>query len=163
MSIRNLTENNNIDLLCNELTQNTSYDVIDIVENISNPGSLVNYTIVQTNTPCFITRYRDLFTFSGSVNILTTNTGGYVEVDVKIPFPEPYNAIQNLNSISGWTFTTAGSQFTNGFITRITSINNVVTLKYHQIADAPPATTYKYQSQVAYRLEYTFRGQCLTI
>mgnify|MGYP000586659303 CR=1 FL=1 len=163
MSIRNLTENNNIDLICNELTQNTSYDVIDIVENINNAGSLVNYSIVEIKTPCYITRYRDLFTFSGSVNILTTNTGGYVEIDVKIPFPEPYNSIQNLKSISGWTFTQAGSQFTNGFITQLTSTDNVITLKYHQIADTTPATTYKYQSQVGYRLEYTFRGQCITI
>lgn len=161
MSIRNIIKRNDLNLRCNEMTQKTTYDELKTVDFKVKGSSEIKYNLVYLSDDCFITRYRDLFTFNGSIIINITNaTGNSLEVIVEIPIPEPFNAIQSTNPISGWCYIDSGVKHTNAFLTEINFQNlNEAVLKYTQMNGA----NFNFLTATQYRLEYCFRCQGVTI
>jgi len=161
MSIRNIIKNNDLNLKCNEITQKTTYDELKTVDFKVKGSSEIKYNLVLTSDDCFITRYRDLFTFNGSIIVNITNaTGNELEVIVVLPIPEPFNAIQKTNPISGWCYKDNGVRSTNAFLTEINFQNlDEAVLTFTQMN----GSNFNFLTSTQYRLEYCFRCQGITL
>ena len=164
MSISNLYNPNVTQIFCDELTENKSYtDKVNV--QFSDPNiSDTKYSITTPIQPSYITRYKNFITMSGAIEIVVTDItlgATSIIIDVDIPFPPEYNAIDSLNSISGSSY--QDIQKTNGFMRGLINSSNGGSSARLEFYALTGNNNYLYIVGRTYRLDYTFRGNMLFI
>lgn len=156
MSIRNLTEDNDLDLICRSITVKTSASSLTGIYSVTIvPGSVgAPVNITTTNPTGLLFVAGDYALLNGSFNITVASTIQSAIVDLTLPSVVGYNAYNNILLISG----SSVNINQNASLTEL----SVQTLDTIRLTFGSFANT-DYQPLTDYKLIYTIRYKLTNI
>ena len=98
MSIRNLTIENNINILCNDIKCNNiiGNNLYSKIKNVDILSPLNDFVVETVNPTAIFTRTGDYILCSGKARVKITTQVNVLQLDIKIlEFDEPYNRISD--------------------------------------------------------------------
>lgn len=156
MSIRNLTEDNDLDLICRSITVKTSASSLTGIYSVGlDPGSVGDPVNITTSNPSALLFVAgDYALLNGSFNITVASPIQSAIVDLTLPTIIGYNAYNNVLPISGSSVNI--NQI--GSLTEITALTiNTIRLTFGSFVNTD------YQPLTDYKLIYTIRYQLTNI